>query len=221
MKLNLASLAGLIVVGAAATYAASPAHAADAGRRGRQVDLRQGARRLRGRPHRRRTARPASRKPARRSRNASATRSTTPARRARTRSSAATWSRPKDKADCLARIEGPSQPNQTTTTSGSVGRRRRDPRDEDDHDRPADDRHPPGDPGGERAALIGARPEGRPAGRARAGGRRCYPRLPVAPWPPSTSPTSSRPSTGGASARPRPTASPPAPRCARWPRCTR
>ena len=27
---------------------------------------------------------------------------------------------PKDKADCLARIEGPNQPNQTTTTSGSV-----------------------------------------------------------------------------------------------------
>ena len=27
---------------------------------------------------------------------------------------------PKDKADCLARIEGPMQPNQRTTTSGSV-----------------------------------------------------------------------------------------------------
>jgi hypothetical protein len=27
---------------------------------------------------------------------------------------------PKDKADCLARIEGPGKPNQTTTTSGSV-----------------------------------------------------------------------------------------------------
>jgi len=27
---------------------------------------------------------------------------------------------PKDKADCLARIEGPNQPNQTTKTSGSV-----------------------------------------------------------------------------------------------------
>ncbi len=27
---------------------------------------------------------------------------------------------PKDKADCLARIEGPSQPNQTTKISGSV-----------------------------------------------------------------------------------------------------
>jgi hypothetical protein len=27
---------------------------------------------------------------------------------------------PKDKADCLARIEGPSKPNQKTTTSGSV-----------------------------------------------------------------------------------------------------
>jgi hypothetical protein len=27
---------------------------------------------------------------------------------------------PKDKADCLARIEGPAQPNQTVTTSGSV-----------------------------------------------------------------------------------------------------
>jgi hypothetical protein len=26
----------------------------------------------------------------------------------------------KDKADCLARIEGPSQPNQSTKTSGSV-----------------------------------------------------------------------------------------------------
>jgi hypothetical protein len=26
----------------------------------------------------------------------------------------------KDKADCLARIEGPSAPNQKTTTSGSV-----------------------------------------------------------------------------------------------------
>ncbi len=27
---------------------------------------------------------------------------------------------PKDKSDCLARIEGPTQPNQKTTTSGSV-----------------------------------------------------------------------------------------------------
>jgi hypothetical protein len=41
------------------------------------------------------------------------------------------------------------------------------------------------------------------------------------PWPACTSPTSKAPSTGGASARPRPTASAPAPRCARWPRSMR
>ena len=93
MKLNLASLAGLVVVGVAAGYRGSAGARRRRRRRGRQVDLRR-----RSAPTARpaappRTARPASRKPARRSRNASATRSTTPARRARTRSTAATWSR--------------------------------------------------------------------------------------------------------------------------------
>jgi len=40
-------------------------------------------------------------------------------------------------------------------------------------------------------------------------------------WRACTSPTSSAPSTGGANVRPRPTASRPAPKCARWPRCMR
>ena len=64
----------------------------------------------------------------------------------------------KDKADCLARIEGPSQPNQTTTTSGSVaggGVIR--------ETKTTTTGQPtvvilPGAAGGERAALIGARP---------------------------------------------------------------
>ena len=87
-----------------------------------------------------RTARPASRKPARRRTNASATGSTTPARCARTRSSAATWCR----AEGQGRLPRPhrraehAQPDDDDL--GQRRRRRRDPRDHDDHDRPADGR---------------------------------------------------------------------------------
>ena len=111
-----------IAVGVAARLrrAAVALRAEPAARFDSQVDLHQGPRRLRCRPHRRRPRDLPARKPVRRRPSASATRSTPTARRARTRSIAATLVPAKDKADCLARIEGPSAANQKTTTSGSV-----------------------------------------------------------------------------------------------------
>ncbi|MEO5843727.1 MAG: hypothetical protein ABIQ33_02685 [Caldimonas sp.] len=119
MKTNLASLAGLVAVGAAA-YLAAPAHAADA-------------------------AAPAGAKSAYQKERADCNAGRTAQDRATClkEAGAALDERkknrldntgsvrqnaiercntvaPKDKADCLARVEGPTQPNQTTTTTGSV-----------------------------------------------------------------------------------------------------
>ena len=120
MKLNLASLAGLIVVGAAATYAASPAQAADAAaaaaakstyakeradcEAGRTAEDRATCLREAGAAEQERKRNQLD--------NAGSARQNAIER--------CNLVAAKDKADCLARIEGPSQANQTTTTSGSV-----------------------------------------------------------------------------------------------------
>jgi hypothetical protein len=119
MKLNLAPLAGLIVVGAAATYAAAPAHAADAAApaakstyakdradcdAGRTAEDRATCLKEAGAAEQERKRNQLD--------NAGSARQNA-IERCNTVAA-------KDKADCLARIEGPSKPNQTTTTSGSV-----------------------------------------------------------------------------------------------------
>ena len=105
-------------------------------------------------------------------------------------------------------------------------RRRRD-QGNDDHDAWAGDRDHAGPEAGRRHPLPATDPcRSRREPRS---GRRDHgllssspaPFLRRAPWPPCTSPTSNPPSTGGARRRPRPTASPPAPRCWRWPRSMR
>jgi len=119
MKLNLASLAGLIVVGAAATYAASPAHAADAAAAAakstyatERADCEAG----RTAQDRATCLKEAGAAQQERKRN-TLDNAGSARQNAIERCNAVA---PKDKADCLARIEGPNQPNQRTTTSGSV-----------------------------------------------------------------------------------------------------
>ena len=120
MKLNLASLAGLIVVGAAASYAAAPAHAADAAaaaaakstyakeradcEAGRTAEDRATCLKEAGAAQQERKRNQLD--------NAGSARQNAIER--------CNLVAPKDKADCLARIEGPNKPNQTTTTTGSV-----------------------------------------------------------------------------------------------------
>ena len=119
MKLNLASLAGLIVVGVAAGYAGAPAHAADADaaaakstyakeradcEAGRTAEDRATCLREAGAAQQERKRNQLD--------NAGSARQNAIER--------CNLVAPKDKSDCLARIEGPSKPNQTTTTSGSV-----------------------------------------------------------------------------------------------------
>ena len=119
MKLNLASLAGLVVVGVAAGYSAAPAHAADAAsteakatyakeradcEAGRTAEDRATCLKEAGAAQQERKRNQLD--------NAGSARQNAIER--------CNLVAPKDKADCLARIEGPSKPNQTTTTSGSV-----------------------------------------------------------------------------------------------------
>jgi hypothetical protein len=119
MKLNLASLAGLVVVGVAASYAAAPAHAADAApTAAKSTYLKERADCEAGRTAEDRAtclkeagAAQQERKRNQLDNNGSAHQNAIE----RCNLVAA-----KDKADCLARIEGPNKPNQTTTTSGSV-----------------------------------------------------------------------------------------------------
>jgi len=119
MKLNLASLAGLIVVGTAATYAASPAHAADpAATAAKSTYAKERADCDAGRTAEDRATCLKEAGAAQQERKRNTLDNTGSARQnaiERCNLVAA-----KDKADCLARIEGPSQTNQTTTTSGSV-----------------------------------------------------------------------------------------------------
>ena len=118
MKLNLASLAGLVVVGVAAGYSAAPAHAADAA----STDAKSTYAKERADCEAGRTAEDratclkeagAAQQERKRNQldNAGSARQNAIER--------CNLVAAKDKADCLARIEGPSKPNQTTTTSGS------------------------------------------------------------------------------------------------------
>ncbi len=119
MKLNLASLAGLIAVGVAAGFA-SPSRAADAAAApdAKSTYLKERADCEAGRTAEDRATclkeAGAAQEERKRNRldNIGSMR-----QNAIERCNAVA---PKDKADCLARIEGPSQPNQKTTTSGSV-----------------------------------------------------------------------------------------------------
>lgn len=119
MKLNLASLAGLVVVGVAASYAAAPAHAADAApAAAKSTYLKERADCEAGRTAEDRAtclkeagAAEQERKRNQLDNNGSARQNAI---------ERCNLVAPKDKADCLARIEGPSKPNQVTTTSGSV-----------------------------------------------------------------------------------------------------
>jgi hypothetical protein len=120
MKLNLASLAGLVVVGVAAGYAAAPAHAADAAAsaaKSTNVKERADCEAGRTAQDRETCLKEAGAAQAERKRNGLDNAGSTRQNAIERCNTVA----PKDKADCLARIEGPSQPNQTTTTSGSVG----------------------------------------------------------------------------------------------------
>ncbi len=119
MKLNLASLAGLIVVGVAASYAAAPAHGAEAASAAKSTYVKERADCEAGRTAQDRATclKEAGAALDERKRNRL---DNTGSMRQNAIERCNTVA-PKDKADCLARIEGPSQPNQTTTTSGSVG----------------------------------------------------------------------------------------------------
>ena len=120
MKLNLASLAGLIVVGAAATYAASPAHAADAAAAAaaKSTYAKERADCEAGRTAEDRATCLREAGAAEQERKRNQLDNTGSARQ--NAIERCNLVAPKDKSDCLARIEGPNKPNQTTTTSGSV-----------------------------------------------------------------------------------------------------
>ena len=118
MKLNIASLAGLIAVGVTAGYA-SPSHAADAtaaAAKSTYVKERADCDAGRTAEDRATCLKEAGAAQEERKRNgldnAGSMRQNAIDR--------CNTVAPKDKADCLARIEGPSQPSQKTTTSGSV-----------------------------------------------------------------------------------------------------
>ncbi|HEV7576571.1 MAG TPA: hypothetical protein VGO85_11045 [Caldimonas sp.] len=119
MKLNLASLAGLIAVGIAAGYSAAPARAADAAAAAaKPVYLKDRADCDAGRTAEDRATCLKEAGAAQQERKRNGLDNAGSARQnAIDRCNIVA---PKDKADCLARIEGPSQPNQKTTTSGSV-----------------------------------------------------------------------------------------------------
>ena len=119
MKLNLASLAGLILVGVAAGQAAAPAHAADAAdTAAKSTYLKERADCEAGRTAEDRATCLKEAGAAQQERKRNQLDNAGSARQnAIERCNAVA---PKDKADCLARIEGPNKPNQTTTTSGSV-----------------------------------------------------------------------------------------------------
>ncbi|MGZ8259461.1 MAG: hypothetical protein ACXWUL_02790 [Caldimonas sp.] len=119
MLRNIASLAGLIAVGVAAGIASAPAHGADAASAAaKSTYLKERADCEAGRTAQDRATclkeAGAAEQERKRNRldNAGSTR-----QNAIERCNAVAA---KDKADCLARIEGPTQSNQKTTTSGSV-----------------------------------------------------------------------------------------------------
>ena len=119
MLRNIASLAGLIAVGAAAGFASPPAHAADASAAAakstyqkERADCEAGrSAEDRATCLREAAAAQEERKRNRLDNNGSLRQNAV---------ERCNLVPPKDKADCLARIEGPNQPNQTTRISGSV-----------------------------------------------------------------------------------------------------
>ena len=119
MKLNLASLVGLIAVGVAAGYASAPAHAADsdaAAAKSTYTKERADCEAGRTAEDRATCLREAGAAQQERKRNQLD--NTGSARQ--NAIERCNLVAPRDKSDCLARIEGPNKPNQTTTTSGSV-----------------------------------------------------------------------------------------------------
>jgi hypothetical protein len=120
MLRNIASLAGLVAVGVAAGFASPPSHSADAA----SADAQSTYAKERADCEAGRTAqdratclREAGAAQSERKRNGLDNNGSL-RQNAIERCNAVPA---KDKADCLARIEGPRQPNQKTTTSGSVG----------------------------------------------------------------------------------------------------
>jgi hypothetical protein len=119
MLRNLASLAGLIAVGVAAGFAGPPAYAADsAASPAKSTYVKERADCEAGRTAQDRATclKEAGAAQQERKRN-TLDNSGSMRQNAIERCNAVA---PKDKADCLARIEGPSAANQKTTTSGSV-----------------------------------------------------------------------------------------------------
>jgi len=119
MKLNIASLGGLLLVGVAAGYASAPAYGADAAATAakstyskERADCEAG----KTAEDRATCLKEAGAAQQERKRN-TLDNNGSMRQNATDRCNAVA---PKDKADCLARIEGPSQPNQSTKTSGSV-----------------------------------------------------------------------------------------------------
>jgi len=120
MVKNIASLTGLLIVGCAAGFAGAPAHAGDAAA---QTAAKSAYQKERADCDAGRTAED----------RATCLKEAGAAQQERKRNQLdnngsarqnaierCNLVAPKDKADCLARIEGPSKPNQVTTTSGSV-----------------------------------------------------------------------------------------------------
>jgi hypothetical protein len=118
MKLNIASLAGLLAVGAAG-YVSAPAHGAEpAATAAKSTYAKERADCESGKTAQDRATclKEAGAAEQERKRNALDNNGSM-RQNAIERCNAVA---PKDKADCLARIEGPGQPNQSTKTSGSV-----------------------------------------------------------------------------------------------------
>jgi len=119
MKLNIASLAGLVLVGVGAGYASAPAYGAEAAAAAaKSTYSKERADCEAGKTGQDRATclKEAGAAEQERKRN---TLDNTGSMRQNAIERCNTVAA-KDKADCLARIEGPSQPNQSTKTSGSV-----------------------------------------------------------------------------------------------------
>ena len=119
MKLNIASLAGLVLVGVAAAYASAPAHGAEAAATAAKSTYQkeradcEAGKTAQDRDTCLKEAGAAEQERKRKTLDNNGTMRQNAIERCNTVAA-------KDKADCLARIEGPSQPNQSTKTSGSV-----------------------------------------------------------------------------------------------------
>jgi hypothetical protein len=119
MKLNIASLAGLVLVGVAAAYANAPAHGAEAAATAATTTYQkeradcEAGKTGQDRATCLKEAGAAEQERKRNTLDNNGSMRQNAIERCNTVAA-------KDKADCLARIEGPSQPNQSTRTSGSV-----------------------------------------------------------------------------------------------------